>query len=129
MKMTNTEFNNSAPILASLKDKETGFRVPSSYFDYVESSVFSKLSKATDVGKSTFILPESYLMHDEKTYISRIENEVITEQNQEIPKGYFDSVEDKVFERLAKEKKNTTRSLKKYYSCYPLPFQLVNNPG
>ncbi len=113
--MTNKEFKNSAPILASLKDKETGFKVPSSYFKSVESTVLSKLSEVIHVEKSTFILPESYLMQDEKSFISKLDNLVISKQNQKIPKGYFDSIEDNIFEKLSKEKENKTRSIRRYW--------------
>jgi len=126
--MTNKDLAHIAPILASLKDQKTGFIVPDSYFDRLEEAVVSKLSE-----KSAYILPESYLMRKEKAFISKVEKEVIKEQKQkfpselekevvreqkqQVPPDYFNTFEDRVFDRLAEEeeKKDKVFSLNKYW--------------
>lgn len=87
--MTPKKLKHIAPILASLQAKPSGFTIPDSYFDTLESRVETKLSEA--------IIPSN------------------KEQNKTLPADYFNTFEDKVFVRLAKEKKNKTFSIKKYW--------------
>lgn len=157
--MTNKELAHIAPMLSSLKDIRTGFIVPDSYFDMLESVIVSKLSENSKSEKSAFILPESYLMQKEKTFISKLEKEAITEHKektfiskleketitehkekkivsnlekeviiehkQKVPLDYFDTFEDRVFDRLAKEKKNKIFSINKYWISTAIAASIV----
>ncbi len=112
--MTKKELAHIAPTLARLQNKSTGFKVPIAYFDTVETSVFNLLSKKSISAKPTYILPESYLMSKKRTYTSKIDD-TIPETDLSVPDSYFESVEDKVFARLKKEKRNKKFNIKRYW--------------
>jgi len=113
--MTPQELQHIAPILARIQKKGAGFKTPDTYFDEIENAISDQLFVDTLPKNSGYETPIDYFEQVENTVISKIENEIISNQKQDIPTGYFDTVEDTVFKRLALEKKPRIISLKKYW--------------
>jgi len=113
--MTTEELKHIAAILAEIQKKGSGFKTPDAYFDEIENIVTSKLFVATLPKDSGHETPDDYFKEVESSVLSKLKNEQNSSQDQTIPAGYFDNLEDKVFARLAQEKKPKVFSLKKYW--------------
>lgn len=84
-------------ILDILKEKGTGFKTPKNYFNTIEHSVETKLTKEGFPVKANFKTPENYFESVEENVFKKLDTK-------EIPEGYFDAIEDRVFEKLKEEK-------------------------
>ena len=101
--MTLKKLKHIAPILASLQNKETGFKVPETYFDTVENSVINKIDKVSLPKNTGYILPDNYFDTIEDKLLSKLNENL--EDKQSVPENYFETFEDIVIERIAKDKK------------------------
>lgn len=110
-----------APILASLKNKETGFKVPETYFDTVENSVINKKDKVSLPKNTGYILPVNYFDTLEDKVFSKLDENL--EDKQSVPENYFTTFEDIVIERIAKDKKSI--SIKKLWIPTAIAASLV----
>jgi len=106
--MNQEELHKIAPTL-SLIPKTSSFEVPEYYFDEVENTVLSKWKlDALDLKKDTSIFktPANYFDNLETVVISKLKAEKAQlEQENRIPKDYFETIEDRVFETLKSERK------------------------
>ena len=115
--MKTQDLKHIAPTLAILQNKGTGYALPNKYFEGVEANFYNELyteNLPNDLGQKT---PDGYFNEVEYKVLSKLslqEKEIL---NSNLPKDYFDTLEDRVFERLEneQEQEEKTRSLKKYW--------------
>ena len=123
--MTNKELRHSAPKLASIQKFGTGFALPIAYFNTIEESFFNQLFLEDLSKEPGYTIPGNYFKTIEKKLAPKlqIEKEKIAANN--VPEGYFERLEDLVFERLNTEKKPKVFSLKKHWIAVAVAASLL----
>ncbi len=123
--MTNKELRHSAPKLASIQKFGTGFALPIAYFNTIEESFFNQLFLEDLSKEPGYTIPGNYFKTIEKKLAPKlqIEKEKIAANN--VPEGYFERLEDLVFERLNNEKKPKVFSLKKHWIAVAVAASLL----
>jgi hypothetical protein len=98
--MTDKELKNIAPILYQLKKMGSGFSVPKSYFDAVETTITFDVFNTNK--EHSFKTPENYFESVEDSVLKNIHE---ADAVFSIPKGYFDTIEGKVLDKIHSEVK------------------------
>lgn len=111
--MTLKELKNIAPILASLQDRGTGFTIPDTYFDTLETSVIREITSASLPKNTGYIIPKDYFISIEEKVFTKLISTI--EHKPKVPDGYFDTIEDVVISRIEREKQAKVFSLAKYW--------------
>ena len=98
--MIDKELKNIAPSLYQLKKLGTGFSVPKSYFETVETTIAFDIFNTNK--EKVFKIPDNYFKSVEGNVLNKIQ-EIDAEFS--IPEGYFDTIEDAVLEKINSEPK------------------------
>jgi len=121
--MTTKELKNIAPILASMQNKGTGFKVPETYFDTVETALTDKIVPASLPNHDGYIIPENYFDSVEKKVFSKLGEYANKEQRES--EVSFDTFEDIKIERITQKKENKIFSIKKHWIPVAVAASLV----
>lgn len=110
--MTPEELKNIAPTLANLQNKKTGFIVPATYFDNLESSITDEIGSKNLPNDPGLAIPDDYFNSIEEKVFSRLHEKINIEKS--TPETKFESFEDIVITPVKKEKKQPFVNTKKY---------------
>jgi len=113
------ELKNIAPILFEIKNKGTGFTIPSEYFNEIENEIESKIITNSFPKETGLKLPDNYFENFENKLLLQLETE-----NKEVPDNYFENIEDRVFAKIENENKQAN-FFKKYWVISAIAASLV----
>lgn len=115
--MKKEELHKIAPILSGISPKKFGFKVPQVYFDSFEDGVIAEiLSKNINIKKGVYKTSQNYFENIEDIVLTKLKAQSLTKDHiNSVPDRYFDSIENKVFEKLnSKPKIKSIKNISKY---------------
>ncbi len=102
--MNKKEIHKIAPILSEISHLGAGFDVPKNYFAALEEKLVSEMNIQSFQKKSkknNFQVPPTYFDEIEKKVISKLKVESFGKNaNKKMPENYFDTLEDRITQRI-----------------------------